>query len=38
MENKEQNLTYLPNHQWTKPLRKKFNLFKFTNIIFTLNK
>ena len=23
MENKEQNL----NHQWTKPLRKKFNLF-----------
>ena len=27
MENKEQNLTYLPNHQWTKPLRKKFNLF-----------
>ena len=23
MENKEQNL----HHQWTKPLRKKFNLF-----------
>ena len=37
MENKEQNLTYLPNHQWTKPLRKNLIYLLRRKIHFSLN-